>query len=110
MTQIIQVSLDTTKKPPVIVKPAHPNVQRHVKIQWTQVVTNEHFTFYSFTPKENPSPFSNIVLSDQQITANYDANAAGEHGYVIVVTATADGKHYSSAAITNGGGPTIKNR
>jgi hypothetical protein len=109
MTQKIQVALDTTIKPPVVVVPGHPIVQRHDKIRWTQI-TNQNFTFYSFTPEESPGPFSNIKVSNKKITASYDANAAGEHGYVIGVTATANGRRYSSTMIGNGGSPTIKNK
>jgi hypothetical protein len=107
MTQIIQVALDSTNSPPVVVIPEHPTIQRHDNIQWTPIA-NEPFTFSSFTPKKKP--FSTVVLGPQLITAQYDADAAGEHGYVIVVTATANGKRYRSTVIGNGGSPTIKNK
>jgi hypothetical protein len=106
----IKVALDTTTSPKVVVIPKHPTLPRHVKI--TRIpIGSAPFTFTSFKPAEDPGPFSGIVCEPLQITAYYDANAAGEHGYTIEVAPTPpDGQVYSSDVVGNGGGPTIRNK
>jgi hypothetical protein len=111
MKLTLKVALDTTDRPPVIVNPAHPEVERGKhQLEWLRT-GDVAFTFKAFAPSSDP--FSNVKISDQKITADYENKHAGEVRYIITVTS--DGRDYSSAFLdANGniltGGSTIKNR
>jgi hypothetical protein len=105
----IEVAIDTTITPPVIVIPKHPHAKKgNDTIHW-KPIGDTPFTFVSLTPTDNPNPFSNIVLSNNNllITAQYNNQDSKEYAYTIVVLS--GGVQHSSESIGNGGGPTIRN-
>lgn len=108
MAITVQVALDTTANPQVIVIPFAPIVSRHEEIIWTPIA-NEDFTFVSLTAKK--STLHDIKPSPAQITATYDAKAKDQCDYTIVVRDAHGGLHdtITRGGITTGGGPTIKN-
>jgi hypothetical protein len=91
----IQVKLDTSANPPVTTIPTIQSVNRgNAQIQWTPF-SNQSFTFVSLTGLPNP-PFSNIQVSNAQITADDNNTAAGEYTYTITVSS--GGNTYSTNA------------
>ncbi len=108
MAITVQVALDTTANPQVIVIPFVPIVSRHEEIIWTRIA-NEVFTFDSLTAKK--STLHNIKRSPTEITATYDAKAKDQCNYTIVVRDAHGDPHdtITRGGITTGGGPTIKN-
>ena len=113
MVTKVQVALDTTANPEVIVVPSIANAQRHDQIQWTQIA-NEPFTFFKLTAKKKTLHDPNV--SATVITAGYDAPANSSVDYTIIVKDTKGGTHSTvpktgvkGRPTTGGGGPTIKN-
>jgi len=109
----VQVALDTTANPEVVVIPNIATAQQHDQIQWTQI-GNEVFKFFKLTAKKRTLHDPNVV--DTAITAAYDAPANSSVDYAIIVKDTKGRKHSTvpkkgvkKRPITGGGGPTIKN-
>lgn len=110
MATQIQVKLDTTATPPVTLIPEHPSVNRgNSTIEWTPFA-NQSFTFTSLTFTTPGNPFSNISVTNGEVTAQDNNQGPGDYPYVVVVTS--GGTQYSSASGGiggTGGGATIKN-
>jgi len=109
----IEVKLNTANNPPVTVQPQiHSVNQGNHTISWVPFA-QENFTFVSLTGLPNP-PFSNLTVTDTQITVsddNQNTGSAVEYAYVVVVCS--DGVEYSSATQNpreGDGDPTIKNK
>lgn len=118
MTVKIQVALDTTADPEVIVIPWVATANAHDQIQWVQI-PNEGFRFVVLTPQDNrihdPNYGDGTVMN-----AGYDAKAAGSVHYKIIVYDTVNNQPHTTdpkrrkgetkgGPVGNGGGPTIKN-
>jgi hypothetical protein len=108
MEKKIQVALDTTANPEVVVIPRIAIVKSGDKIRWT-LIANEDFKFSVLTPEKKY--IHDIQSGATEITAMYDAPPKSTVDYTIIVH-DANGKPHSTVAhrpIENGGGPTIKN-
>jgi hypothetical protein len=104
----VQVALDTTADPEVVVIPLIATAQASDQIQWTQIA-NEYFTFAKIRPDNGA--IHDPHYSNTQVTATYDADATGKVDYTIVVHDASGGQHTTvpKRPIKTGGGPTIKN-
>jgi len=109
----VQVSLDTSVNPPVIVSPrVHDVNSGNQTIKWERA-NNQTFTFTSLSGLPNP-PFSNLSVSDSEITITDNNRSAAAYGYTIVVTY--GGQQYSTAPSRpnpreqSNGGPVINNK
>ncbi|MGO9038440.1 MAG: hypothetical protein ACLPX1_02755 [Steroidobacteraceae bacterium] len=108
MGKKIQVALDTTANPQVVVIPYIAVVKSGDKIRWT-LIANEDFKFAILTPEKKF--IHDIQYSATEITATYDAPPNSAVNYVITVHDTNGNPHSTAAhsAAPGGGGPTIKN-
>ena len=109
----VQVSLDTTKSPPVTVNPRVHNVNNgNQTIKWERA-SNQTFTFTSLSGLPNP-PFGTPNVSASEITITDNNTSPAAYGYTIVVTL--NGVQYSTASsqpdptAQSNNGPVINNR
>jgi|SRR5271165_729609 len=108
MEKKIQVALDTTANPEVVVIPFIATVKSGDKIRWT-LIANEDFKFSILTPEKNY--IHDIHRSDTEITARYDAPPDSDVKYKIVVHDANCNPHSTVPNIhMDTGGPTIKNK
>jgi hypothetical protein len=108
MVTIVQVALDTTADPEVVVIPHVSTVGKHEAIRWT-LIKNEDFKFAVLTPQSGA--LHDINRCDKEITATYDAPPEGKVDYTVEVYDKNGNKHttIASGQIESGGGPTIRN-
>jgi hypothetical protein len=118
MTVKIQVVLDTTADPEVVVIPEVATANAHDKIQWTQI-QNEGFTFGKLEP-QNTSIHDPDYGGGTVMTAGYDAKPKSSVHYKITVYDNVNNQPHTTdpksrkgetrgGPVGNGGGPTIKN-
>jgi len=102
----VTVTLDNSVPPNFYFNPDPVPVDRgNATITWVQGSTNFSFAALAF---DHPNPFSNIVVTPMQITADDDNEAKKDHRYAILVSV--NGTYYSSRPGGIGaGGPTIRN-
>lgn len=113
----IQVKLDTSANPPVTTIPNQQGVNNgNHQIEWTPFA-QETFTFVSLTGLPDP-PFSQLNVTNSQITVQDDNTATGEYAYTITVSYQGNNYSTNSTAlygkanhpmVGGGTGPTIKN-
>lgn len=109
----VEVSLNTSANPPVIVNPQIHNVnQGNQTIKW-KPANNQTFTFSSLSIDGNPSCFGTPSVSDSEISVT-DNNTGTDTYYAYTVIVTYNNKQYSSAPskpnpTAQSSGPTIHN-
>jgi hypothetical protein len=111
MATELYVLLDTTDDPPVKMIPKHQSIHGGKDtLKWTPL-GKAPFTFAAFSPLTKP--FSNVVVTPQEITAGFEDKVVGHDNEYVITVKTKDGATYTSkpTRITGGGGgnATIKN-
>lgn len=100
----VKVSLDTTKNPPVTVKPSPENVNRgNQTITWVPEANQPPFAFNDVQFLTTPNPFSapTITNGPAKMTVTENNTATADFPYTISVIL--NGKVYSSAGSQKGG-------
>jgi hypothetical protein len=108
----LHVTLDTTKTPPVTVVEGNLSVGKHrYSVSWIPAAGESGWTFTQITQADQSSPltdppFSNVSVTDGQISLQDDNKDSGDHGtysYSIQV-ASGGSTYWSDPEIINKGG------
>jgi hypothetical protein len=111
-TRTLHVTLDTTKTPPVTVAEGNLSLGQHrFSLNWIPADGQSGWTFSQITQGDKTSPlgdppFTNVTVTDGQISVEDDNKHAGDHGTFSYSIAVKSGgsTYWSDPEIINRGG------